>query len=214
MTQRAPAEDVGLVVPTRFDHPDLLRAIIAASGLPPERIVVVATGNGWHETYAATVIHDAGELNIHRWWNEGIDALTARGCVRVAVLNDDVEITPDTLPELAGAFGEPFTPGPHGATLALCGRPGSPSGHAWMLNTSHGVRPDESYTWWCGDLQLQADAAAAGGVVRAPAAWCRHLHHNEATVADAYLAKTGREDQALYDARHPSGPWARNAGWW
>ncbi len=183
--QQAPAglpADVGLTIPTRGDHPELLRAIVATSGLPPERVAIIDT----------TEL----PLNIHAWWNAGIDLLAARGCTRVAVLNDDVAIAPDTLPRMVRALG--------GATLALTGADG-PSGHCFVLNTTHGVRPDESYRWYSGDLQLIADAQQARGVVRVDDAWCLHLHAAEATKASPELVALAAADDALYDSRHPAG---------
>ena len=187
------------MIPTRGDHPDLLAAIVATAGLPPERVVIVA--NGPDEAFVtvpgATVLVDGrDEVNIHRWWNAGIDLLTERGCSRVAVLNDDVVIAPDTLPNLGRGLGS--------ATLALLGGDG-PSGHCFMLNTTHGVRPDESFRWFSGDLQLIADARGAHGVVRVPEAWCLHLHPNEATTTDPDLAALAAADDAEYDRRHPPG---------
>jgi hypothetical protein len=189
---------IGLVIPTRGDHPDLLRAIVATSGLPPERIVIVYTGDPTDELdLPVTRITDTADANIHRWWNAGIDRLVEQGCTRVAVLNDDLVIAPDTLPRLARGLG--------GATLALATEEGA-SGHCWMLNTEHGVRPDESYRWYSGDLQLLADAQTKGnGVVRVPEAWHLHLHGAEATVASPELRALAAADDDLYDERHPAG---------
>lgn len=189
---------VGLVIPTRGDHPDLLRAIIATSGLPADRVVIVSNGDGPlpDADLPAEKIHDPGPVNIHRWWNAGIDLLAERGCTRVAVLNDDVAISPDTLPRMARALA--------GATLALLDD-GGPSGHCWMLNVTHGVRPDESYRWYSGDLQLIADASSARGVMRAPGAWCLHVHPTEATEASPEPLALAAADDALYDSRHPAG---------
>ena len=194
----APLGDtVGLVIPTRGDHLDMLRATIATSGLPPERVAVVWNGDGWcpDADLAATVIHDTGEVNIHRWWNAGIDLLAERGCTRVAVLNDDVVISPETLPRMVRGLG--------GATLALLAD--GPSGHCWVLDVTHGVRPDESYRWYSGDLQLIADATQARGVMRVSDAWCLHLHPTAATVASPELVALAAADDALYDSRHPVG---------
>jgi GT2 family glycosyltransferase len=189
---------VGLVIPTRGDHPELLRAIVATSGLPPEMVVIVDTVGGAQplDLPDATVVVDTGPLNIHRWWNAGIDLLAQRGCTRVAVLNDDVVIAPDTLPKMARALGS--------ATLALASEEGT-SGHCWMLNTGHGVRPDESYRWYSGDLQLCADASDAGGLVRVPDAWCLHLHATKSTESNPVLSALAEADDALYDERHPEG---------
>lgn len=54
-----PLDDkVGLVVPTRGDHLDLLRATIATSGLPPERVAVVWTGADEAPDLPATAYDD------------------------------------------------------------------------------------------------------------------------------------------------------------
>lgn len=199
LAQPAPPLDdkVGLVIPTRGDHPDLMRAIVATCGLPADRVAIVKNGDGWIQdsALAATIVHDTGPLNIHRWWNAGLDLLAERGCTRVAVLNDDVVIAPDTLPRMVRGLA--------GATLALTGE--GPSGHCFVLNVTHGVRPDESYRWYSGDLQLIADASRARGVVRVPDAWCLHLHAAEATEADPELVALAAADDALYDSRHPAG---------
>lgn len=191
-------DGVGLVIPTRGDHPDSLRAIIAAAGLPPERVVVVHNGPEFLDERGlnATVLHSTGPLNIHRWWNEGIDLLVERGCTHAAVLNDDVAIAPDTLPKMVRRLGL--------STLALLDD-GGPSGHCWVLNLTHGVRPDESYRWYDGDFQLIADASRARGVVRVPDAWCAHLHPTEATESTPELVALAAADDALYDSRHPEG---------
>lgn len=189
---------VGMVVPTRGDHPDLLAATVAASGLPAERIVVIDTVGGQVDpALPVTVVEDAGPVNIHRWWNTGINLLAERGCTRVAVLNDDLVIGPDTLPALWRGMGS--------ATLGLVEGQG-PSGHLFMLDVTHGVRPDESYRWYCGDLQLVADAENRGrGVARVPGVWHLHLHAAQATESSAALRALAAADDDLYDERHPPG---------
>ena len=192
-----PLDDkVGLVIPTRGDHLDLMRATIATSGLPPERVVVVWTGADEAPELPATVLHDTGPLNIHRWWNAGIDLLAERGCTRVAALNDDVVIAPDTLPRMLRGLA--------GSTLALLDEDG-PSGHCWVLNVTHGVRADESFRWYCGDFQLMADATEARGLVRVSDAWCLHLTPAQATKASPELSAIAAADNDLYDSRHPAG---------
>lgn len=191
----APLDDhVGLVIPTRGDHPDLVQAIIATAGIPRERVVLINTSG--EPMYAPATVLASSVLNIHHWWNVGIERLAERGCTRVAVLNDDVVIAPDTLPRMVRAMGS--------ATLALATDEGT-SGHCWVLNVTHGVRPDESYRWYSGDLQLIADAERAQGVVRVPEAWCLHLCPTQATEASPELRELAAADDALYDSRHPAG---------
>lgn len=191
---------VGLVIPTRGDRPELLAGVIAASGLPPERVVVVDTcpaDVAPLEVAGATVVVDRGPVNIHRWWNTGLDLLAGRGCRVGIVANDDLIISPDTLPRLWRGMGS--------ATLALATAEG-PSGHLFALDLGHGVRPDEAYRWYGGDLQLAVDATErGGGVVRVPESWHLHMHPTQDTEASPELAALAAADDELYDRRHPPG---------
>lgn len=185
---------IGLTIPTRGDHPDLLAGIIAASGLPAERIVIVATRVGTPDFDGATMLHDYGPTNIHRWWNKGIDHLERAGCARVAVLNDDVSIATDFLSTLAAAMDDT------GATLTHPGF-GAMTGWAWMLNLAHGVRPDESFMWWWGDNDLWMRAAAVGGIVACPTAAITHHTPNKATAESPVLQELIERDRITWAAR-------------
>jgi hypothetical protein len=185
-------DDIGLTIPTRGDHPDLLAGIIAASGLPAERIVIVATTPGV-EVEGATVVEDLGPVNIHRWWNTGIDALTALGASHIAVLNDDLVITPGLLDVLSHALDVTD------ATIAV---PKSRmTGWCWMLDTDHGIRPDEGYRWWFGDNDLFERANEAHGIAAVEGWPVHHPHANEATSRSPELQALAREDEARWHAR-------------
>lgn len=169
---------VGLTIPTRFSHPELLAGILDNCGLEPDDICIVDTRDL--------------PLNIHEWWNHGIAVLEDR-CDYVAVLNDDVVINEGTLPGLARVLD-------HGYTLAA---PGS-TGWCWMLNVHHGVRPDETYVWWYGDNQLWHDAAQANGVGYAPGVYVRHVHGNKATEQSPVLQALARKDMTTWQSRQLS----------
>lgn len=181
----------GLVIPTRGDHPDLLDALIDASGIPAERIALVSNDSTYtHRSIA--VIHDLGPVNIQRWWNTGIDALQRRGCTTATVLNDDTTIDAGRLDDLSDALHTT------GATLAHPGQPGHHVGWAWCLNLAHPVRPDEAYRWWYGDDQLYRDAMHAHGVVAVPEVVIGHWHHNASTTASPELQELAKQDRRLW----------------
>jgi hypothetical protein len=85
----------------------------------------------------------------------------------VAVVNDDLRLTPRTLPELYEAMKDT------GATIASPSRPErrdrlhkrplvpySPRiwGCLWLIDVSSGLRPDPRYVWWYGDCDLDIRA--------------------------------------------------------
>ena len=80
-----------LVIPTATRR-QYIPDIIIESGIDRNHIVIVHTVNDNEPYYDVNNIYDTGEINIHRWWNKGIDFALGRGARYVAVLNDDVRI--------------------------------------------------------------------------------------------------------------------------
>lgn len=189
----------GLTIPTNHRHQDLLRGILDAADLDPLDVAIVADVPvpDWLPERAHVITERGDGINIQRWWNLGIDYLTARGCDHVAVLSDDVVIDSGTLPALSAALDT-------GATLAVPVTPGFNPMFAFMLNVSHGVRGDESYAWWYGDNQIWSDAEAAHGTVATPHAFARHIHPNEATSASPELQALADLDADMWRTRHPA----------
>jgi hypothetical protein len=189
------ADDVWVVIPSRGDYPDLLAGIVANCGRP-ERIVLVWTGEGPAMRLGTLVRRHHGPTNIHGWWNHGIDLAAGFGARYVAVLNDDLELTPGCLPKMADVLRGT------GRTLAVVGDGNGMTGWAWMLDVTHGLRPDESFRWWFGDndLWLRARQHYQGTVgVDVP---IRHVHPNEATSASKELQALAEADRQLFDRRH------------
>jgi hypothetical protein len=185
-----------LVVPTKGDRP-YLPAMIEASGLPKSRIFVVVTTDA-EVDYKATIIRDTGDVNIHRWWNKGIDAANRAGASHVAILNDDLIIPPNLLRDMSRQLGK--------TDASLCwvrsdNRTRDPiTGWAFMLNTIHGIRPDESFRWWYGDDDLARQARRIGGVTQVGTR-VRHMHPNELTTQSWALQLLANADKILYDKR-------------
>lgn len=189
----------GLTIPTNHRHQDLLRGILDAADLDTLDVAVVADQPvpDWLPARAHVITERGDGINLHRWWNTGIDYLRARGCDHVAILSDDVVIDAGTLPALSAALDA------SGATIAVPVTPGSPM-FAFMLNTAHGVRGDESYAWWYGDNQILWDADLAHGTVSVPEAFARHIHPNERTSTSPQLRQLAARDARTWRTRHPA----------
>lgn len=182
--------DIWVTVPTA-GRESLLPAI-DGTGVPRERIVIVATAPDVAIPDGCLSLTDLGPVNIHRWWNAGIDAAVARGARYVAVINDDILVDENTLPTLLAQMQE------HETTIASPGAPrvvrnGEKSmpmtilGSCWLLDTSHGLRPDERYRWWYGDNDLDWRARRDHrGIVTAPC-YFHHLTPNQLTAHNPAL---------------------------
>lgn len=141
------------------------------------------------------VADDRGPANIHRWWTVGIAAATRARARYVAVANDDVTITEQTLPLMLDAMHREQSP--------LCwatDRDGAITGWFWLVRVASPVRPDQSYRWWWGDVDLDLQARQCGGASRVEVGVV-HLHGNEATLASPQLRALADADQGTYHAK-------------
>ena len=200
------------VIPTRYHPPDLARLLSVL----------------WHDGICThlTVDSHKGEHRIFRMWNASCDAARQHGARYIAVLNDDIEIMPGTVPLLAQAFdrkarlGVTYPDFYHRwgslprkliveSTVGMWPWPTPGPGFTafcFVMRADLPVRFDESYRWWYGDDQFEKDVRAAGyevGLVRGVP--LRHrLHHS----SDKDLQTFGpliEQDRDLYEIR--SGKW-------
>jgi GT2 family glycosyltransferase len=189
--------DLWLTIPTG-NRSQYLEDIINNSGIPRERIVIVNTApNKFIE--GVNNLLDFDEVNIHRWWNKGINYAKERGAKYVAVLNDDLVLEDNPLNTIANAMEE---------TKAAIGFPypytGHICGYCYILNIETGLMPDESYRWWFGDNDLYLRAKNLGGSVGVLAK-VRHLHGNELTSINHKLLAQTEEDKKLFYSRLEAG---------
>ena len=185
--------DLWLTIPTG-NRSQYLEDIINNSGIPRKRIVIVHTV----ESEPIDDVHnlwDLDEVNIHRWWNKGINYAKERGAKYIAVLNDDLALEDNPLNTIANAMEE---------TKAAIGFPYPHTGHicgyCYILNIDTGLVPDESYRWWFGDNDLYLRAKKLGGAVGVLSK-VRHLHGNELTSTNPKLLALTEEDKKLFYSR-------------
>jgi GT2 family glycosyltransferase len=189
--------DLWLTIPTG-SRGQYLEDIINNSGIPRERIVIVNTAPNKFIEGVNNLI-DFDEVNIHRWWNKGINYAKERGAKYIAVLNDDLVLEDNPLNTIANAMEETKSaigfPYPH--TGHICG-------YCYILNIETGLMPDESYRWWFGDNDLYLRAKNLGGSVGVLAK-VRHLHGNELTSINHKLLAQTEEDKKLFYSRLEAG---------
>lgn len=195
--------DIWVVVPTCGR--DTLTAAIDSTGIPRDRVVVIVTALNVDVPDGCRSIIDVGPINIHRWWNRGIALAESHGARFVAVINDDVLLDADSLPTLVDAMD--------GATLASPGAPVRMTdpfkhhpmtilGSCWVLDVTHGLRPDEAYRWWYGDNKLDWDARRHGeGIARASVTF-EHLAPNHLTSESPDLQSLANLDAYTWAQAH------------
>lgn len=200
-----------MTIPTAGNSGALLEELIESCGLPRSNIVLVVTRPNLKVPSGVTVIEDLGEVNIQRWWLRGIEESVAHGANHVAVVNDDISLTPDTLRDLSAELLRT------GAAVASPSRSGFPNGlhkrrlipyeprlwgSLWVLNVESGLRPDLRYRWWFGDNDLDIRARKRhGGVVLAPVDF---EHHNpgQATFASPELKAIRDLDAITFESQY------------
>lgn len=202
-----------MTVPTAGSRPQLLAELIRDCGLPAERIVIVKTRPDVDLPGSVIVIDDHGAPNIQRWWRKGIEESARRGATHVAVLNDDIRLTNETLPALheamsatGAAIASPqrpeFATGLHRGRLV----PYEPRlwGSLWMLRIESGLLPDERYVWWYGDNDLDIRARRDhGGVVLVDVEY-EHVHPSEATASNPNLLAQTNLDAQTFEMQYAS----------
>jgi glycosyltransferase involved in cell wall biosynthesis len=200
-----------LVVPTLNNRARYLGPLLAGARMPA---VIVRTdvagdtiGDDLPGGHRKITVHDVGSPNIHRWWNRGIDYAVSQGADVVVVCNDDVAADPGALLELAahievGGAG-PMLVWPYDREHANV-RVTEISGYCFALDPA-AIRPDETFTWWYGDHDLEIRARGMrphGGALGVTGLPIRHLRTDWSYDRDMSGAIV--VDRAVFAKRYPA----------
>jgi hypothetical protein len=137
-------------------------------------------------------IEDFDEINIHRWWNKGIEFAKFKGAEYVAVINDDIVFDASLISDMVNAMKE----GDYEVSSAM-----GNLGVFWIIDTSSSIRADESLRWWCGDGDIFREAKIKGKLLNFETNKLKHLEHNAQTSSNDILRKLGKEDLVTYRAK-------------
>lgn len=201
-----------LVVPTLGNRDASLIPLLRDAGMPS---VMIHTDSGDDidrgERWTVTV---EGSMNIQRWWNFGIQRAVKDGADVVVICNDDVAAQPGALVELAahiepGEPGSPMLVWPHDPEHAK-GRVTPITGYCFALDPAR-IRPDETFSWWWGDNDLELRARAMrpdGGALPVRNPGIKHLRQGHAYDRDVRALID--VDRAVFTRRYPDlmGGWS------
>jgi hypothetical protein len=185
--------DIWLTIPTGTRR-QYLADIIKESQISPEKIVIVHTVES-EPIEGVNNVWDLDPVNIHRWWNRGIDIARTFGADYIAVLNDDVKLKNNPINKIAYGMKK---------LDAVLGYPLPYSGHipgyCWVLDIKSNIRADENFRWWYGDDDIRMKAKEIGEVVYIPAE-VEHLHGNHLTSINEDLMKLTIADKEYFEKK-------------
>jgi hypothetical protein len=185
--------DIWLTIPTGTRR-QYLADIINESQISPEKIVIVHTVES-EPIEGVNNVWDLDPVNIHRWWNRGIDIARTFGADYIAVLNDDLRLKNNPINKIAYGMKK---------LDAVLGYPLPYSGHipgyCWVLDIKSNIRADENFRWWYGDDDIRMKAKEIGEVVYIPAE-VEHLHGNHLTSINEDLMKLTIADKEYFEKK-------------
>ena len=185
--------DIWLTIPTGTRR-QYLADIINESQISPEKIVIVHTVES-EPIEGVNNVWDLDPVNIHRWWNRGIDIARTFGADYIAVLNDDVKLKNNPINKIA--YGMKELNGTLGYPLPYTGHI---PGYCWVLDIKSNIRADETFRWWYGDDDIRMKAKEIGEVVYIPAE-VEHLHGNHLTSINEDLMKLTVADKEYFEKK-------------
>jgi hypothetical protein len=185
--------DIWLTIPTGTRR-QYLADIINESQISPEKIVIVHTVES-EPIEGVNNVWDLDPVNIHRWWNRGIDIARTFGADYIAVLNDDVKLKNNPINKIA--YGMKELNGTLGYPLPYSGHI---PGYCWVLDIKSNIRADETFRWWYGDDDIRMKAKEIGEVVYIPAE-VEHLHGNHLTSINEELMKLTVADKEYFEKK-------------
>jgi hypothetical protein len=185
--------NIWMTIPTGTRR-QYLADIINESQISPEKIVIVHTVES-EPIEGVNNVWDLDPVNIHRWWNRGIDIARTFGADYIAVLNDDLRLKNNPINKIA--YGMKELKGTLGYPLPYSGHL---PGYCWVLDIKSNIRADENFRWWYGDDDIRLKAKEIGEVVYIPAE-VEHLHGNHLTSINEDLMQLTVADKEYFEKK-------------
>lgn len=180
-------QDIWVVVPVgKRDKylSNLLKKLHKYNG----RIVFVNNNKVYNKYLGVVHIEDFEEINIHRWWNKGIDYAEKHGAKYVAVLNDDLDFNDDFIEKICKFNYE------NKYSISQV------SGAAWLLDLESKLRADENLRWWYGDTKIFKQANELNGLGHYIPDYFKHFEPDNQTVGSQELMDLAAADGRYYNS--------------
>lgn len=215
------------------NRPELLRQTWEAIGPQVEMVIILDNASdppvdhrflhasGWR---TAVVKVPDQPPNLSKLWRLGITLITGlligqdnKHDAHIAMLCDDApppagwyEAVVEAMRSTGAAIGASSPWGWSGPPRIQTAPGGNIAermpGHAWILDPSSSVRPDEQFEWWWGDTDIDFRARQNGGMVMIGTHPVHNIHPNEFSNRPEQQAQTGR-DTDRFVARWGPRPW-------
>lgn len=134
-------------------------------------------------------IEDFDEVNIHRWWNKGIDYAKSQGAEYVVIMNDDISFSKTLIQNMINKMIE--------RNSDVCGI-AKHAGVLFIINSKSNIRADENLRWWCGDGDIFRQALEKKSLTWYVDESFNHYELNKQTSSSEYLLDLGNKDLIYY----------------
>jgi hypothetical protein len=173
------------------------------------------TRHGFHHDPGLLAYQDYSDINISRWWNQGLDYADTHSSLNfdsakydVAIINDDVIVPEGWFDAVSGTMRQMgVAAGCSGGTGGMPVLNTQPvavplhtrmQGFAFIVAGELGVRADETLKWYFTDDHVDWKSRELGGVVMIPGMHVEHLYPN-GQLTPELLAQTAVDAQTFVD---------------
>lgn len=154
-----------------------------------EQIVFINNKENYSKFYGVKHIEDFDEINIHRWWNKGLDFAISKGAEYVVIMNDDISFDKKLINNMINKMIE--------RKAEVCGV-AKHAGVFFIIKTDSNIRADEDLRWWCGDGDIFRQALERNSLIWYLDESFKHYELNKQTDEDSFLLDLGRKDLEIY----------------
>jgi hypothetical protein len=156
------------------------------------RIVFVNNNKPYKKFDGVHHIEDFEEVNIHRWWNKGINYAKDMGATHVAIINDDLDFSKDFISEMYDFVIK------NNYLVCDVGNSGNGGGAAFIIDLSSGFMMEESLRWWYGDTLLFDRAKKVKRFGRFNHPSFKHFEPNKQMIESGFLSELTHNDKKQY----------------
>ena len=153
------------------------------------RIVIINNSENYSKFHGTHQIEDFDEINIHRWWNKGIDYAIKNGAEYIVIMNDDISFKKDLIERMINKMID--------RNADVCGI-AKHAGVMFAIKGSSEIRADENLRWWCGDGDIFRQALVKNSLIWYLEDDFIHFELNKQTDENSYLLDLGRKDLDYY----------------
>lgn len=153
------------------------------------QIIFINNKENYSKFYGVNHIEDFDEINIHRWWNKGLDFAKSKGAEYVVIMNDDISFNKNLISSMIDKMVE--------RKAEVCGIVNH-AGVFFIIKTDSNIRADENLRWWCGDGDIFRQALERRSLIWYLDNSFIHYELNKQTDEDSFLLELGRKDLETY----------------